>query len=308
MGIFTTFSRRNQPYRPRPYEYEKLPKELRNQIIHIWGATIGPYFAVNHWETTPESNGAWDRIHNTAARELGVMSLQPYQENHFAACANFLFAAETDDALDVIDISFHFIDVEVRRWGYVERESSRATETATEAIDELNARFRQHGIGYQFVGGQLARVDSDYLHSEAVEPAVVILRDARFDGALQEFLGAHKHYREGRNKEAINEALKAFESTMKTIADRRHWRYDSDAPAQSLIDVMFKNGLIPTELTSQFTSLRALLESGVPTLRNRNSAHGQGAKPVEVPDYLAGYALHLTSSNILLLIQAFGVH
>ena len=56
-------------------------------------------------------------------------------------------------------------------------------------------------------------------------------------------------------------------------------------------------------MQSQFTSLKSLLETGVPTVRNRLGGHGQGIEPIVVPDTIASYALNLTASNILLLIE-----
>ena len=67
--------------------------------------------------------------------------------------------------------------------------------------------------------------------------ALLLLHDEEFRGAEEEFLNAHKHYRDGRQKEAIADALKAFESTLKTICDRRSWSYDPKATAKPLLDV-----------------------------------------------------------------------
>ena len=46
-------------------------------------------------------------------------------------------------------------------------------------------------------------------------------------------------------------------------------------------------------------------ESGAPTVRNKEAGHGQGSEPVNVPEYLAAYVLHLTASNIVLLVEAY---
>jgi hypothetical protein len=70
------------------------------------------------------------------------------------------------------------------------------------------------------------------------------------------------------------------------------------------IDTLFKNGLIPAELGSHFAGLRTAMESGLPTLSNRTSRHGQGAVPTQIPSYFAAYALHLMASNIIFLVEA----
>jgi hypothetical protein len=43
------------------------------------------------------------------------------------------------------------------------------------------------------------------------------------------------------------------------------------------------------------------LESGIPTVRNKTSGHGQGASYSQIPAHLAAYALHLSAANILFL-------
>ena len=91
---------------------------------------------------------------------------------------------------------------------------------------------------------------------------------------------------------------------MKSICTKRGWPHQPTDTAKPLLDVMFKQGLIPSFMQSHFTGLRATLEAGVPTVRNKLGGHGQGTAQVEVPEFLAAYALHLTATNILLLVQA----
>jgi hypothetical protein len=92
---------------------------------------------------------------------------------------------------------------------------------------------------------------------------------------------------------------------MKTICDKKSWSYPPTATAKDLIGIILDHGLIPTYLTSHFTALRSTLEAGAPTVRNKTSGHGQGAQEIPVPEYLAAYAIHLTASDILLLVRAF---
>jgi hypothetical protein len=88
------------------------------------------------------------------------------------------------------------------------------------------------------------------------------------------------------------------------ICNLRGWPTKQTDTAKTLISTCMDNGLIPEYLTSQFSSLRSLLESGVPTIRNRNGGHGQGESSVPVPEYLARYALNLTATTILFLVEA----
>jgi hypothetical protein len=74
--------------------------------------------------------------------------------------------------------------------------------------------------------------------------------------------------------------------------------------AKPLLDLLFTKGLIPAELQTHFGSLRSALESGLPTISNRTSRHGQGPEPTEVPSYIVAYMLHLAASNIVFLVEA----
>src|ERR1700730_14571068 len=102
-----------------------------------------------------------------------------------------------------------------------------------------------------------------------------LLNQPGFDGPADEFMRAFGHYRHGRNKEAIAEALKSFESTMKAICKLRGWAHQPNATAKPLLETLFKNGGLPYGFVSHFAGLRAAMESGLPTVSNPNR-HGQG--------------------------------
>ena len=140
--------------------------------------------------------------------------------------------------------------------------------------------------------------------AEVVKPALGLLNSGGFDGPADEFIRAFEHYRHGSDKEAVVEALKAFESTMKAICTARNWPYPSNGTAKQLMEVLFDKGLIPSMLDSHFTNLRVAMESGLPTLRNKTSGHGQGATPIQIPPHFAAYALHLAATNIVFLVEA----
>lgn len=137
-----------------------------------------------------------------------------------------------------------------------------------------------------------------------MKPTLAVLRGDGFKGANEEFLQAHEHYRHGRHKECLVDALKAFESTMKAICKMQGWPNQPNDTAKALIGTCLSNGLIPPYLESQIGSLRSLLESGIPTVRNKLGGHGQGADPTVVPEYLARYSLNLTATSILFLVEA----
>ena len=305
MGILDLFSKRQRRLRgdvPDIYVYDQVPNTLRVQIVHIFTEALGePDYYGNAVLPT------YKIIADALCKEYGLFVLPPatrrYSDDVRGELVNFFLSTlETEQALDVIELVFQIIDRTVRSFEYIRDHDSK--KTATDAIDELNVRFREAAVGYQYLAGELVRVDSELIHSEVTKPALRLLNTKHFAGAQQEFLAAHEHYRNGKTKEALNDCLKAFESTMKAICDKRRWGYSQNDTASKLLQVCFDKGLVPSFWQGQLSSLRALLESSVPTGRNKLSGHGQGTKPTEVPGYIAAYMLHMTASALVFLTTA----
>jgi hypothetical protein len=302
MPIFELFSKRQKKLRgevPDVYEYENIPKPLRVQIVHIMRDALGrDSFRGQHASRT------YKLIHDALCREYGLFRLgEPLEQEPSALINYFLSCSDHERVLDIIELSFHAINTIARESQY-QFEADDLKCKPDDAINELNARFQEHGVGFQFESDKLIRVDSQFLHSDAVKPALILLgNEKRFEGANEEFLKAHEHYRNGRYKECLVDALKSFESVMKAICDKQKWAYGQNHTAQKLISVCFSNGLVPGFLQTQFTSIKSLLESGVPTVRNKLGGHGQGTTNIQVTESIASYALHLAASNIVFLAK-----
>lgn len=263
MAIYDLFSKRQKRLRgdvPDVYQYTNLPQNFRVQVVHIVKSTIGNDSDYN----TPASK-IYNYINNTLCREYGVFKLQEYASENFEYIYNFfLKEKDPEKCLDVIELTFKCINGYVRQNSWEFRDCHQSPD---DAIEELNNRFRESGIGYQFESGEVVRVDSQFIHSDVVKPTLQILGNSQeFAGANDEFLSAHEHYRHQRFKECLNDCLKSFESLMKAIHKKRSWEYGSTDTAKKLISSCLSNGLIPDYMQNQFSSLRILLESGVPDL------------------------------------------
>lgn len=306
--IFDLFSKRVKKKTEEIFIYDNLPMEFRVQVIHIWSDSIGRWYHEDSFyggQVTSPSNTVWSNIHKQLCKEYGVFVLDSRGNDPYVKCQYFIQETSTERVLDIIELSFLWIDKVIRDWRESSKQEAGINQSADDAISELNERFREHGIGYQYLEGQIVRVDSEHIYKEAVQPAISLLIEQGFEGASQEFLSAHEHFRKGKHKEAITDALKAFESTMKTICKRKGWEVAQNATAKPLINTLFSNGLISPSLQTQFSSLRDTLESGLPTVRNKNSGHGQGEHIVSLPPYLVAYSLHLAATNIVFLIESF---
>ena len=97
----------------------------------------------------------------------------------------------------------------------------------------------------------------------------------------------------------------AFESTLKIIIKKRKWAHGANDTAKKLVEIIFAKQLVPSFMQSHFAALQSVLESGVPTVRNKMSGHGKGDEERDVPGHLAAYALHLTASNIIFLVECY---
>lgn len=226
MAIFETFSKRKKRLRDAGkedvYQYDSFPEAFRIQVIHIWRSTIGRYdLRISGYEVNSPARGCWNTIHDTLARENGQFFLGHPNDDPDKRCQTFLMTCSADEVLDILELSFKVIDGSVRSGDYQSR--ARTTQSANEAIDELNHRFREHGIGYQYVDGMLVRVDSQFVHDQAVKPALALLHEAGFQGPSDEFISAFDKHKKGDSKGAIADALKAFESKMKAICDAQKW-------------------------------------------------------------------------------------
>ena len=304
MSILELFSKRQKKLRgeyPDVFQYENIDEKFRVQVVQIIEDTIGT--DEKRYENVTDK--AYEYIHKTLCKEHGVFKLGKSRELYSSAISNyFLDEEDHEKCLDIIELSFHVIDTYVRQNEFHFRKAEGVTQKPDDAIEELNARFKESGIGYQFEGGELMRIDSQFIHSEAVKPVLHLLgKDEKYAGANNEFLSAHEHYRHKRYKECLNDCLKSFESLMKAIHEKHSWPYDSGAPAKTLINSCLANKLVPEYLQTQFSSVRGLLESGIPTVRNKKGGHGQGTEVSTVPEHLASYTLHLTATNLLFLAK-----
>ncbi|WP_215847746.1 STM4504/CBY_0614 family protein [Candidatus Pantoea bituminis] len=300
MAIFDLFSKRQKRLRgevPDVYQYTELPQNFRVQVIHIIRETIG-------YDNGPgyHAGDIYDAIHKALCREYGVFSLKERAQNNSQAIFDFFLNEKNHErCLDVIELSFKYIHHVIRKdyWKYQGNQ-----QTADNAIDELNIRFKEAGIGYQFESGEIVKVDSQFIHSDVVKPILQIIgNNIVYQGANDEFLSAHEHYRHQKYKECLNDCLKSFESLMKAIHTKRGWEFNQTDTAKKLINGCLVNGLIPEYMQNEFSSLRILLESGIPTIRNKEGGHGQGHEVTTVPEHLASYSLHLTASTLLFLAK-----
>lgn len=306
MAIFDLFHKRQERLRgeyPDVYQYEELPDKLKVQVVHIWRETIGEDYSGGQWNSTSDNRRYLEKCYNILCKELGVFELNKedtYLGNTVSYLQNisnyFLTEKNIEKALSIVELMQKFIEFFADQYPQVINIGN--------TIEELNQRFREHGAGYQYENSQIVRVDSEFIHAEAVKPALQLLSNPLYKGAQEEFLNAHEHYRQKRYSEALIECLKAYESTLKIILSKNNWDYSPNATADELTGRVMQSGLVPEFWQQHFKSLKNTLTSGVPTARNKVAGHGSGNEIREIPEYLVSYILHMTASTIVFLVKA----
>ncbi len=138
MSVFNIFSKRQKRLRgeiPQVYSYTEMPLRLRVQILYIVKDVVN---ADPHYET---SDPIYRRIVNILRREYGVLRLikdHPFQEE-MRELIKFVITKETEQVLDVMEVLFALMP-----------EHGYAKSAIDDAVKELNARFREHRVGYRF--------------------------------------------------------------------------------------------------------------------------------------------------------------
>lgn len=289
------YSKRNKKA-PDKLIYDRIDEKLRVQIIRTWKKFFNQYD-----EETSEK--LWVNINSIICDEHGKPTLLGDYIGRFKEsyrCEHYFENLESlEKSFDVIEIVFGAISETP------EVIHQRISLSPEEITKELNGRFRENDFGYEFTMGRIVRVDNKLLHKDIVNEVIQLTNESLFSNANEEFLSALDHLRHGRNKEALNDNLKSFESTMKIIIHDMGWDYEENDTASKLIQKCLDKELIPKFLQSQFSALRTTLEAGIPTIRNKNSGHGQGPKKIVVPDSLASYSIYMTGTCINYLIELY---
>lgn len=297
MARYDLFLNRDVPL-PDIFQYNEVPKRFKNQFIHFWEKFI---------RQSQIDRGAKDElfslVNRTLCIELGEASLHPTirdKESEF----NFTFrnTEELRMQLSMIELYLRMSE-SIQKLAY--QYHWQLDYTSDDLIEDVNYRFKENGVGYYYTNNRIIRVDSNFLHEQALKITLHLLSDPAFKNVQDEFLLAHEHFRFDRNGESLNECLKAFESTMKIICGLKEYPFKATDSSSILIQVLFSNNFIPPYLNNATTSLRQLLVSSIPTIRNKNSGHGKGMNEIEIPSHLVAYSLNMTGSTIRYLVEQY---
>lgn len=292
--MYKLFSQRikDEEGNPEVYSYHFIEK-FRIQFLHILKdvSSKSKFFQDVYYTSICE----------TYAREAGITAVAfPPSVNDANALYHFLLMCNDVEFLDMFDlICSEYID-NSELFSYMTYST-----TCKNLINEINMRLKQNSIGYEFCNHEIVIKTNEFAHENIIKPSLKLLLDNDFITAEQEFITAFSEYKRENNKQAIIEAAKAFESTMKIICDKCYGGHRENDTASKLLALLKANNFFPAYLEDYMNGLIKTLGSGVPTVRNKLTAHGQGSSVIDVPDEYVEYTLNAVATNMILLHKIY---
>jgi hypothetical protein len=303
------YSQRNRP-QPNQLRYD-LPNEVRRRLfttIQQAGADYDPEY---------ENDALLNQLGRKLVKQYGGLCAPAYEAarqstnpviEHFLSCDDGM-------ALDYIEFWFQCP-------GYA-RSGRRAVEDLNDVLREcgigydlspwvnketvrpksMSAMFAMAGVEPEVIAyPQFIQRDSQFTHATVVKPCLDVLTNPSLTQANKELLGAFAKYRHGDFDGAITSCGAAFESVLKTICDRKNWKYDRDKDALArLVDTCYQNNLFPSFYVEVFKQ--------VGTVRNKlGDAHGRGPAPAyTVSQEHVEHLIQFVAAHIVLLAKLSGI-
>jgi len=175
--IFETFARRKHQQsrngQPEIYTYNQAPEHMRHQICEALSEGIGFYYVGSGYhQSPPHANSMWESIDQICRKEMYSYLGYIQGTDLSLRFLNYVLRIhDMDDFLSAVEIGcLHLCIISD---GHDSPQLRGAQQKGVDAIEEINGRFEQHSVGYQFENRQIIRVDSKLTHAEIIKPALV---------------------------------------------------------------------------------------------------------------------------------------
>lgn len=279
------FGQKEEIERKQFLSYDNIPTETRQKVFFV--ISENAYHFENEGPMSyPEKVEDFGDLRYQISKHKGVPKICSGYDK--SAINEWILSCPIEDLLRTIEIYIGIrINDRSREW----------RQRLINTINDINDIFKIDKIGYEIVSGRFIRKDSEFLHEQVIETTITLLYTNEFNGPLEEFQKALDHYMRKEYKDTIQEANKSFESTMKSVLTKRSISFNQDANADLLLDYLKGNEVIYPYTKPLFL--------GLPTIRNKQSGHGQGVDPKEITQSYAELALNLAGTFIVFLINRY---
>lgn len=275
---------------PDVWTYDNLPKNVRVQI----------------WQTFMDSYARRyaEEICKILRHELGVETLT-YQ-------TYWSFDGKWDYEDELRDCFFADITNARLAFSIVEYISifikSLNTQDSKKEINEINYRLKEARIGYEFNtdANMLIKKSDEAVYKLSIEPAFHLLSDLKFKESIDNFAKAFSDYQSGTTKDlenAITNALKALESTIKNICKLKGYEFNEEKPLKDQVAVLKNKKFLPEKYSNYFDKITDLIIA-VAAPRNKTAGHGQSDEAADtVDEKLVEFVLAQVASVIVFLTK-----
>ncbi len=279
---------------PEVWSYNTLPQNVRIQI----------------WQTFVSSNEFYT-ILNTSKdictflkHEIGMDCLSVHL--HYYQYKQWDYTAELKEFFINTDFRFAFSVVECIAIAL--NQKSNNSSKPKKAIDEINYRLKEARIGYEFNtdANMLIKKSDEAVYQLSIEPAFHLLSDLKFKESIDNFAKAFSDYQSGNPKDlenAITNALKALESTIKNICKLKGYEFNEEKPLKDQVAVLKNQKFLPEKYNNYFDKITDLIIA-VATPRNKTTGHGQSDEAADtVDEKLVEFVLAQVASVIVFLTK-----
>lgn len=164
--------------------------------------------------------------------------------------------------------------------------------------NELNMILQTEGVPWVFSDGNFFQMDSKFMEEHVQQQLQDLYETKAFTGAQEEFVEARNDPSGNDCKNAILNANKSYESTMKCLLGEKK-SIDATKLAQKIRKEGFLDDL-PASLQEVF--VQKVMQC-LPVIRNNLAGHGQGRDSVSVEHDLAELSVNLAGAFNLFLMR-----
>lgn len=158
---------------------------------------------------------------------------------------------------------------------------------------EINSVFSDNDIPWVLVDGRLVKIDSRQFEQDMKRKAAERLNELKdaapvFQSSYDELVKAIEFLDKGDFAEAVTNAAKSYESTLKVLCN------EENAAAGRLVSEIVKRGLLDLPDGMEQKDFESKVLMSLPFIRNRpGAAHGAGAGSGEISRNMANLAVNL---------------
>lgn len=163
----------------------------------------------------------------------------------------------------------------------------------------LNVLFETAELPWRLFRGEVIKLDNGFVGAGDTQAALEKLAAGPFAGAAAEYGKALSELATGEAKDAIFEACKSLESTMKVLTGLEHLNADK------LVKALTEQGYLDDLPESVRAGFGNAVLMCLPFLRNKLGGHGQGSDVVTVPETYGRLALQLGAALQNFLIAKY---